>query len=591
MTTALQKYDIGRVFPTQDNLLALLGQAIAAWVAANNGLVAAEPAADANKLVLAKNIHAAIMANAQALMGEFTSRMDNLATTLHETISNTFTSQGIIGTLVDNGVNLEDLATALGVQDNETLAALRTLLDSANGRLDAIERDELGPLKEFIEAYNEEVLKGDIIAAILAADDDRKVSIYDYLELREFPEAESQTNKHILQLYKVNQEANGGTDLNKNWCCITSTGCELTLVLPTNGVVNGDSLYLEYRSTGADHAPLVEILTEGQYENRESEQQGNDTDKVIISEDFEPSEWGPGQNRAHPDYTIVRAKFYQGRWVAEVVPFFDNDQGQQQTTYAVRYTTDYSTAPWPTYEETCQQGPYTLAGKKADYCGMQHVGWYAMVNGQRQDYGFHETVELSDSTTVEEVEGKPRVLELHAKYASSTLDLRPSDPPAPANMYGSAERYEAVEMSIGFPNETVSAWGENYIQVEVGAWIMNHHLEEAWYIMTTEGPNPPYYPSMPARSENTSILNYSNYEIRQGGVRLWDGHDSHCAPGNGFGMVPRNSSSKVDPMKLTLRRSSSSEDFEMPTIYGRKYRGLMLPVITKITFPAEDPEQ
>lgn len=466
MTTALQKYDIGRVFPSQDALVTLLGQSIEAWVRAHAGDIYTIIGVGSLETTLMGEIGSASAGLQSAIDAAILSLRNNDMAGLAQAIDSLqaalggkqgiLDGDGIIALLRAQGVDLASLGEALGIQD---MISAVDAISGFDGRVAGLE-EALQALQAFKDALDIEILKGDIVARLLEADDDGKVSLFNYIEMRDITALGSGQPKGYTLFLRKNSEdpdAAMGTDLNKEWYCITNDEAELTIVLGTQDVINGDGVYVEYRSTGSGHAPIVNILTEGQYNDS-----GTAVDSVIISEDYDPTA------TPQPDYTIIRAKYYAGRWVAEVVPFFANQSGSR--SYTVRYLPVH-TGDWTSFDVSCLAGPITLAGRKPDYCGVRHIGWNTRADGTGTPYAFNQSISVPGTA----FPAGETVLNLHAVYESvtKTMTVPATFSEASINSYhrdgDTGARSAAIYNSAAF-NTAIAGWKELTVKVQVSFW-------------------------------------------------------------------------------------------------------------------------
>lgn len=587
MTTALQKFDIGRVFPTQEALLTLCGDTIEGWINAHVGDIV--PATDPGKDNLVRSsviyqaingistnlnnfisgetgringlIDTAITALQNGDMAELSSAIEDLQTALSGKQGTMTTAdvlgllsgqgQNLLGILVANGVDLGELGRVLGISGvQEAVNSIYEFGNDLTGLKTSLER-----LQALVNAIDYENLKGDIMKAILDADDDGKVTLFTYKELRNITVLEAAEDDadddYTLILKKNRPGASLGTDLNKEWYCLTNSAVRLTIVLGTEDVINGDGVYLEYRSTGTDGAPILRILTESQWE---AIQDGGDADgaidNVIISADFDDivvDDEDPN-NIKIPHYTIVRAKYYAGRWIAEVVPFFLNEK-PELTSYTVEYMPIF-TGSWSSFKVTSLAGTLTLAGKQPDYCGVIHKGWNTSADGLGTHYDLNESIPLAN------IQGTPtQTLNLYAEYQKYTKTFTVNTSSGFPAYTDGTNAYRTVWMGfVAIPiynvaafNDAISGWKERTITIVISfKWL-------------TYG----------GSSQNSHVY------VKCGDDTITE---SHTGPMNTF-----EEASEVFTVTLGPR-ADASENFTLPEIQTASNEGAAVPYIKSIIF-------
>lgn len=459
MTTALQKYDIGRVFPTPDALVLLLGDGFASWIARHTD---ARPTNGSTKLALSGGIYdeihslsnslnildgsiadriaAAIGAELDAggsVAGAITSAIQTLLDGPLATIQTTLTNQG-----VDIAGFLTDIATTVDAEVTDRMSRF----------------PDLGIMQTTLES----IQNLDLIKHLLAHDDDGEV-VLDKIVIREV-----KTNPDQHRVLNLCEDG----ALNKEYYCITGDESSMTIVLPDSGltadghnkVSDGDSVYIEYRSTGNGPAPVAAILSESQYNAAGGDAATSILFGVLTSDtDGDATDNGLDMGAM---YTRIRATYCYGKWMAEVVQFTDADQ-EEAAKHTVSYRSGYAGSPFTDFDvQDILEGSYQLAGGQASYCGMIHSGWKFDRNSSRADFALGETIVLDADKT------------LYAHYTPHTQTLVVSS--ATANELRHSA-YRAGESGIYGPapfaicNESafhsaIAGWRENIIRLLISFW-------------------------------------------------------------------------------------------------------------------------
>lgn len=274
MTTGLQKYDLGRVIPS--------AQDIVTWLLTHTTYING---------ILAPQIDAMI---AQAL---------DEGGSIYDAI------EGIRDILDQQGVNISGFLTSV---QEEVQATLNKYLDDNLNLTD-------------IEALKAALAKVDQVAALLENDDDGIVEIGELLLWH----VEEDFNQ-VLDLTEYVDKPE--LPFNKTCYCYTNGGgdnAKLTIVFPDN-VGNGSSVNIEFRARGTAPAIIYDLRTASQHAN-EVNNTSLDATNLLVG-----VLTGDGELSDTAKFTRIRATCLYGKWVVEVVQFEDDTQGA--TTYKIIYT-------------------------------------------------------------------------------------------------------------------------------------------------------------------------------------------------------------------------------------------------------------
>lgn len=533
MTTALQKFDIGMVFPTQEALVALLGQTIATWVGAH---LDESPTNGSTNLVKSDGIYDAI----QALAADLTTLNNGIDSRIADIIAAELASGQSIATAITNAIYAEDLDSIRntlaqqGLDIDGFVTGLASQVDAAVA-LKLANHPTLTALQASLHAIEEL----DLIKELLSHTDDGEI-ILDGVVLRD---VKSNPDQHkVLDL-------TGEDALNKQYYCITPDGSSMTVVLPDadesgEGVRPGDDVYIEFRSTGNGSAPIAGILTESQYNAGQGETASTSIlIGVLTSDDGESL-------AADAMYTRIRATYCYGRWMAEVVQFKDTVQASADL-YDVVYNDNYSGLSWGYTDADILKGSYQLAGKQADYCGMKHAGWNTAANGTGTAYALGQTIILDDTNTTDAGANTNRKLTLYAQYTPHTNTQSVASSFSQETIdahyrfggtYSNANLYNAAAFATA-----VAGWQEATIKVQISFW---------WRTYGTR-----------------------NASVDWVGAKIGDDeHKLDNRPGwTAF-------TKEENAFTIQLRRNSSSESFTLPTIQTAATEGCIIPYISAIVF-------
>lgn len=228
--------------------------------------------------------------------------------------------------------------------------------------------------------------------------------------------------------------------LNKQFFYSNGSMAENTLgiVLPADAT-NGDTIFLEFRSTG-----------------------GSDISAVISS--FGVSEGGKlitnGELSNTAYCTRINATYAFGIWAANIETFNAVGGIQPQTYGTIVYSpSNFASATWAEITDTVQSGTAILRGRQAGFCGMIHSGWNTSANGSGTDYGLGAEIEVDADETIT----------LYPVYAEF-VDVLPVQKGKGGTEASSEGRHATA--TIYHPSG-LDNWKELYLYVNISLWYVS----------------------------------------------------------------------------------------------------------------------
>ena len=541
MTTALQKFDIGRVYPTATDMVRLLGSGIEEWVANHTDAV---PANGSTNLALSGGIYNAINSIGSSL-NTLNTNLDNIiATKIGAELAAGMPIGDAISSAIHTAIQSENLAqiretlVQQGLDISGFIATIATKVDAA-----VTTRMNDYPNLNTQLATLDAIANLDMIKELLDHTDGG-VIILDKITLIKVSEG----NHQVLDLREE------GT-LNREYYCIVDDGSGLTIVFPDadytedglNKLNNGDNAYIEYRSTSDETAPVVNILTDSQYDSEHPGTPRAGSTSILFGVLTSDNGLDP-----YAMYTRIRATYCYGKWMAEVVQFKDSAQ-EELSKYDVVYEDNYTGLDWGFTAGNILKGSYQLAGKQANYCGMEHTGWNTRTDGSGTAYALGQTIILDDGTTEAGTgAGANRKLVLYARYAPHTQTFRGNVDwelrhgayrAGTSGIYGPAAYPIYNESAF---HDAVAGWGENTIKIQISfVWAVYAYNNTLGWVSAKIGDNE-------HKLENLRMANY------------W--------------------TDEPNAFTITLQRNASTDNFVLPTVITAASEGAVIPYISGIIF-------
>lgn len=213
----------------------------------------------------------------------------------------------------------------------------------------------------------------------------------------------------------------------------------LGIVLPADAA-NGDTFFLEFRSTGGSDIPAV-ISSFGVSEGG----------KLITN--------GELSNTAY--CTRINATYAFGIWAANIETF-DAVGGIQPQTYGtiVYSPSNYASATWAAITDTVQSGTAVLRGRQAGFCGMVHSGWNTAANGTGTSYGLGGEISI----------GADETITLYPVY-NEFVDALPVQK-GKGGTGASSELNRTATATLDYPSG-LGNWKELYLYVNISLWYIS----------------------------------------------------------------------------------------------------------------------